>query len=157
MPAHINFSAQLGLPTCIWPLLLEKAYAKHYQSYANLARCDKTDLIADLLGSPPSKILLGSKKEEGLVDSGFRMLEEGGVLMGRNDEKGLWCGLSLVENTYTTDDKILAYRDNSRPYEEVINTTSRKPDSVSRVNITPLEAVSLRTIFWIPADNATNL
>ncbi len=37
-----------------------------------------------------------------------------------------------------------------------MNTTSRKPDSVSSVNITPLEPRSLRTICWTAADSATS-
>ena len=37
-----------------------------------------------------------------------------------------------------------------------MNTTSRKPDSVSSVNITPAEARSLRTICWTAADRATS-
>ena len=36
-----------------------------------------------------------------------------------------------------------------------MNTTSRKPDSVSSVKITPLEAMSERTIFITPTDSAT--
>ena len=36
-----------------------------------------------------------------------------------------------------------------------MNTTSRKPDSVSRVKITPLEAMSERTIFITPTESAT--
>jgi len=37
----------------------------------------------------------------------------------------------------------------------VMNTTSRKPDSVSSENITPLEARSERTIFITPTESAT--
>ncbi len=36
-----------------------------------------------------------------------------------------------------------------------MNTTSRNPDSVSRVNMTPEEARSDRTIFMMPIDSAT--
>ena len=36
-----------------------------------------------------------------------------------------------------------------------VKTISRKPDSVSSVNMTPLAPISLRTIFWIQADSAT--
>ncbi len=37
-----------------------------------------------------------------------------------------------------------------------MNTTSRKPESVSSVNITPLEPTSLRTMYWTPAESATS-
>jgi phosphoenolpyruvate synthase/pyruvate phosphate dikinase len=37
----------------------------------------------------------------------------------------------------------------------VLRTTSRKPDSVSSVNITPAAPVSERTIRWTPAESAT--
>jgi len=43
-----------------------------------------------------------------------------------------------------------------KPYAPVMNTTSRKPDSVSSENITPDEARSERTIFMTPIDNATS-
>ena len=33
--------------------------------------------------------------------------------------------------------------------------TSRKPDSVSRVNMTPAAPLSERTMRWMPADRAT--
>ena len=33
-----------------------------------------------------------------------------------------------------------------------MNTTSRKPESVSSVNMTPLEPTSLRTMYWTPTD-----
>ncbi len=36
-----------------------------------------------------------------------------------------------------------------------MNTTSRKPDSVSRVNMTPAAPRSLRTICWTAADSDT--
>ena len=36
-----------------------------------------------------------------------------------------------------------------------MNTTSRNPDSVSSVNITPEDATSERTIFITPTDRAT--
>ena len=36
-----------------------------------------------------------------------------------------------------------------------MNTTSRKPDSVSSENMTPLAARSERTIFMTPMDSAT--
>ena len=36
-----------------------------------------------------------------------------------------------------------------------MNTASRKPESVSSVNITPLAPRSERTMRWMPADNAT--
>ena len=36
-----------------------------------------------------------------------------------------------------------------------MKTASRKPDSVSSVNITPLEARSDRTIFMTPTESAT--
>jgi hypothetical protein len=38
-----------------------------------------------------------------------------------------------------------------------MNTTSRKPDSVSRVNITPEVALSERTIFCTPTDSSTSM
>ena len=38
-----------------------------------------------------------------------------------------------------------------------MNTTSRKPLSVSSVNITPEEARSERTIFWMVIDRATSM
>jgi hypothetical protein len=41
------------------------------------------------------------------------------------------------------------------PHDPVISTTSRNPDSVSSVNITPADARSLRTIFCTPTDSAT--
>jgi len=44
----------------------------------------------------------------------------------------------------------------AQPYAPVMNTTSRKPDSVSSENITPDEARSERTIFMTPIDNATS-
>ncbi len=37
-----------------------------------------------------------------------------------------------------------------------MNTTSRKPESVSSVNMTPLAPMSLRTMYWMPADSATS-
>ena len=43
----------------------------------------------------------------------------------------------------------------AEPVGAVMNTTSRKPDSVSSVNITPLAPRSLRTMCWTPADSAT--
>jgi hypothetical protein len=36
-----------------------------------------------------------------------------------------------------------------------MSTTSRKPDSVSRVNITPAQAVSERTMRCTPMESAT--
>ncbi len=36
-----------------------------------------------------------------------------------------------------------------------MNTASRKPDSVSSVNITPLVPTSLRTMCWTPTEIAT--
>ena len=41
------------------------------------------------------------------------------------------------------------------PYEEVISTTPRWPDSVSRVKSTPEAALSERTIFCTPTLSAT--
>ncbi|MCY1466061.1 hypothetical protein D9M71_842910 [compost metagenome] len=43
-----------------------------------------------------------------------------------------------------------------RPNDEVTNTTSRKPDSVSRVNSTPDEPTPERTISCTPADRNTS-
>jgi hypothetical protein len=41
------------------------------------------------------------------------------------------------------------------PYDDVMNTASLNPDSVSMVNITPDAPRSDRTIRWTPADKAT--
>lgn len=64
LPAFVNVTGQFSSTVYIWPLLLEKAYAKHYHCYANLLRCDQADLLSDLMGSPPSLIPLPSKKDE---------------------------------------------------------------------------------------------
>jgi hypothetical protein len=37
-----------------------------------------------------------------------------------------------------------------------MNTTSRKPDSVSMVNMTPAAPMSLRTMRWTPAEIDTS-
>ena len=36
-----------------------------------------------------------------------------------------------------------------------MNTTSRNPESVSSVNMTPLAPRSLRTMCWMPTDKPT--
>lgn len=50
-PAFINIAQIAGEPVCIWPFLLEKAYANYYNCYENLNFGNTLDFLAEITGT----------------------------------------------------------------------------------------------------------
>eukprot|EP01060_Flectonema_neradi_P008495 TRINITY_DN16071_c0_g1_i1.p1 TRINITY_DN16071_c0_g1~~TRINITY_DN16071_c0_g1_i1.p1 ORF type:complete len:660 (+),score=71.27 TRINITY_DN16071_c0_g1_i1:58-2037(+) len=63
-PAFATYGTYQGAPKVVWPMLLEKAYGKHYRSYAAINSANIAEAMVDLTGLPVESINLKSQQSQ---------------------------------------------------------------------------------------------
>ena len=73
-PAFATYGTYQNAPITAWPMLLEKAYAKHYNSYAAINSANIAEAMYDLTGLPVESINLSSHQSHSQQSSLINLL-----------------------------------------------------------------------------------